>query len=218
MERQKILLVILSVSLFLIVVLAGSLFFFRPTPAGEAGAPKTVQSLAQMDFDPFEYVRGVKEPLELDASNAVDAAEPEQLEIVIGDSESEDDSEILSVTRRETPQTGVISTRQVQPKPAQPQQVKKPAQTVFTIEEYWIQAASYKNRSRAENLRVKLNADGMQGTVTTRTIDGNPYYRVRIGPYPDKQEAEKFLAWIQNIDGLESSYISLVYAKKIAQQ
>ena len=216
MERQKILLVILSVSLFLIVVLAGSLFFFRPTPSRETGAPNTVQSLARMDFDPFEYVKGVKDPLELDTSKSFDTAEPEQLEIVIGGSEDTAETEVLSITQKQTPQTGVVSTGRTPPKPEPEQQSKRSTPAIHTVEEYWIQAASYKSRTRAENLQTKLNADGVQGTVTTRSIDGNAYYRVRIGPYPDKREAEKFLSWIRNIDGLEGSYISLVYTKKIA--
>ena len=36
------------------------------------------------------------------------------------------------------------------------------------------------------------------------------YFRVRIGPYTNKQEAEKFLAIVRRIQGLEASYISLV--------
>ena len=215
MERQKILLVILSVSLFLIVVLAGSLFLFRPTPSREAGTPNAVQSLSQMDFDPFEYVKGVKEPLELDASKSLDTTEPEQLEIVIGESESADESEILSISQRKTPQTGVISASRTSqnPKP----QIVKSTPRAYTVEEYWIQAASYKNRTRAEDLKMKLGTEGVPGTVTTRSIDGNSYFRVRIGPYPDKREAEKFLEWIKNIEGLGGSYISLVYTKKISE-
>ena len=36
------------------------------------------------------------------------------------------------------------------------------------------------------------------------------FFRVRIGPYASRVEAEKFLAWVQRVDGLDGSYISEV--------
>ncbi|MFW6387745.1 MAG: SPOR domain-containing protein, partial [bacterium] len=35
-------------------------------------------------------------------------------------------------------------------------------------------------------------------------------YRVRVGPYDNRNEAQKFLSWIQELEGFEQSYVSLV--------
>jgi hypothetical protein len=32
-----------------------------------------------------------------------------------------------------------------------------------------------------------------------------------VGPYDNEQEAEKFLGWVKEIEGFESSYISETY-------
>ncbi len=53
---------------------------------------------------------------------------------------------------------------------------------------------------------------GLAGRVFSYAKSGDTYFRVRVGPYTNKQEAEKFLAIVRKIQGLEASYISLVGA------
>ena len=76
---------------------------------------------------------------------------------------------------------------------------------------YWIQAGSYLSRSRAEEANVALGKTGVTGRITSANISGETYYRVRIGPYEAKAEADKFLDWLKDIDSFEGSYISEVY-------
>lgn len=73
--------------------------------------------------------------------------------------------------------------------------------------EYWIQAASYKNLSSAEHMNATLRDIGIICTIQTKDISGETWYRLRIGPYGNYDEAEKFLIWIKTIDGLEGSLI-----------
>ncbi|MCF7949590.1 MAG: SPOR domain-containing protein, partial [Spirochaetia bacterium] len=44
------------------------------------------------------------------------------------------------------------------------------------------------------------------------------YYRVRIGPYQEKEEALKFLTWVKEKEQFSSSYISQVYRNKTVAQ
>jgi cell division protein FtsN len=83
-----------------------------------------------------------------------------------------------------------------------------------TVTEYWIQAGSYTSSSRAQEVADALEDQGLICKITTRTLSGTTYYRVRIGPYMSKGEAEKFLEWVKAVKGFESSYISMVYAKR----
>ena len=95
--------------------------------------------------------------------------------------------------------------------------VAKPAEVKpgeVKVKEYWIQTGSYSNHSRAEDMAAMLTNQGLSGRVTTREVDGRTFFRVRIGPYAEKAEAEKFLSWVQDVKGLETSYISLVYARR----
>jgi DedD protein len=82
------------------------------------------------------------------------------------------------------------------------------------VKEYWIQTGSYSSASRAEEVMRALADKGLEARASTLQIDGRTHFRVRVGPYASKAEANKFLAWIQAIKGFESSYISQVSARR----
>jgi DedD protein len=75
---------------------------------------------------------------------------------------------------------------------------------------YWIQTASFRSRTGAEAMAANLGDKGIPGRLQVSDVGGQPYFRVRVGPYTSRQEAEKFLAWIKGLAGLEQSYISVV--------
>ncbi len=214
MERQKLLLVILSVSLLLVVVLAGGLYFFRPPAADARIEDSEVSSLANVDFDPFEYVQGDQEPPPLEPAPETAG----ELQIYVG-IEAEDTPVVEQPTSAQQVQRPSPSRPQAAPQPAAPKPAAKsspPPRTTpreITVEEYWIQAGSYRSRTRAEDFSKHLAQVGLIGRITTRTVGSETYFRVRIGPFQSKQEAEKFLAWMKDIEGLQDSYVSVVYRK-----
>jgi DedD protein len=55
-----------------------------------------------------------------------------------------------------------------------------------------------------------LGQKGITGRIQVSDVGGQAYYRVRVGPYTSRAEAEKFLAWIKGVRGLEQSYVSAV--------
>ena len=76
--------------------------------------------------------------------------------------------------------------------------------------EFWVQVGSFASRNRADALGQRLSDQGIVSRVTTRAADAEVFFRVRVGPYGSRLEAEKFLAWAQRVDGLDGSYISEV--------
>ena len=78
------------------------------------------------------------------------------------------------------------------------------------LREFWVQVGSFASRSRADALGQRLSDQGIVSRVTTRTSGAELFFRVRVGPYASRLEAEKFLAWVQRVDGLDGSYISEV--------
>ena len=63
--------------------------------------------------------------------------------------------------------------------------------------QYYIQAASFTQKDLADNLYAKLRQFG-QGDVKDVFVSGTTYYRVRIGPFSYREEAEVALNKIRN--------------------
>jgi len=71
-----------------------------------------------------------------------------------------------------------------------------------------IQVGAFGNGDNAIALRDKLGTDGFRAyVVETATAEGKPLYRVRVGPFTDRDEAATTAAEVQEKYGL-SSYIS----------
>ena len=51
----------------------------------------------------------------------------------------------------------------------------------------------------------------MSGHITTVSVGDKDFYRLRVGPYASKQEAEKFQSWIRDIKDFKDAYVSEVY-------
>ncbi len=80
--------------------------------------------------------------------------------------------------------------------------------------DYWIQTGSYKSQAKAEDLVALLESKGLGSRVFSYAAKDDTFYRVRVGPYSSKGEADKFLALVKQVQGLESSYISMIPAAK----
>jgi cell division protein FtsN len=267
MERNRVLWVIFSISLFLVVVLAGGLYLLRPA-AGSDAEVATGQTSPLRGFDAFEYVRGKSE---LPAVKE-EPEEAEETVIIVGEREEEatekpgaavgppekavpptSDSKARGTAPSATAPTAAVTrpAGSSQPQPAArapaarapaastpaarapvarapaarapvarapvaraPAVKPAPQPREVTVSEYWIQAGSYTSSSRAQEIASVLEEQGLVSKITTRALSGKTYYRVRIGPYMSKEEAQKFLEWVKAVKGFESSYISMVYAKR----
>lgn len=238
MEGKKVLWVVFSVTLALVVILAGGLFLLRPKPAPAAEAPAGAAPSLQ-GYDPYEYVRGTSEPPGL----APLPGQSEPTVIVVGEMPSGEapaagppagevrplvekpaaaPQEALQPEARPAPQPPVQPAAQppavkpaAKPTPkAAPKAAPKPAPRTVRVNEYWIQAGSFSSASRADEVGRVLEAQGLAAKTSTRDLNGKTHFRVRVGPYASRAEAEKFLGWIRELKGFEESYISLVASQR----
>ena len=91
------------------------------------------------------------------------------------------------------------------------------AKTEAPAPKYWIQAGSYSSKKNAEEARNALSAEKIASEIFTYTdANGTLFYRVRIGPYTTKSEAEYWqsrVALIEKFSGAKT-YITDSSAKK----
>jgi cell division protein FtsN len=64
---------------------------------------------------------------------------------------------------------------------------------------YWVQIGSYSDANRAQHsLRVFSNIGIGGAEIFSTNVNGATYYRVKAGPYPSKEDAERALARMKN--------------------
>ena len=102
-------------------------------------------------------------------------------------------------------------------KPASKTTTTASTKTEAPTPKYWIQAGSYSSKKNAEEARNALSAEKIASEIFTYTdANGTLFYRVRIGPYTTKSEAEYWqsrVALIEKFSGAKT-YITDSSAKK----
>ncbi|MDA3955218.1 SPOR domain-containing protein [Oceanispirochaeta sp.] len=199
-NNLKTLWVLFSALGLLIIVGTAGFFFFSPDKQG--GEIKPVLAATTLvtqekveEFDPIAWSRESDEypGLEEKSENLI------EVEVV-----SEEPEPVV-----ERP-AAVVEAAPVTPK------VKTPVYKEVSQLVYWIQVGSYSSMTKAESVRVVLKEKGLTGTVQTKDVNGNTVYRVRIGAFNSKEEAEKFSTQVQALKGYEESFvIQSVQVKKV---
>ena len=221
MEQQKILWIILSVAVLLLVVLGAGLFMFSPA-SGKSGDDAQLASarvITPDEFDPIEWAQKDEEYPGIEEEKKDASEEDSEFVVVYGETEGkkeaaeEKNEEVAVVAAPVKKEAAPVKPAPVKPAPVKPAPVKK-APVKVNVTEYWIQTGSFTSVASAENAKQTLVSKGFTPTIQTKDVSGTDYYRVRIGPYPSKEEAEKFLHWVKGIDGFLESYVSKVYTKR----
>lgn len=89
--------------------------------------------------------------------------------------------------------------------------VSKPAETKASVPDtYWIQVGSYEVKKLADDARKILENNKIPNEVFTHKEKGKLFYRVRVGPYTTKQEAQYWQKCIRAINEFSEveSYIA----------
>jgi cell division septation protein DedD len=233
-SRNRLWWVMGGVALLLVVVLTGGLYWLRPVDSvarADLALPRPRQ-----DAQPFEYVavpgasvasapEAAPAPAVAVAAPAEDAAARSQplpahqpRPRVTLDTQA-------PASPAATPEVRAIATTSARsgaaPAVAAPA-IATPAAEVkrsvplaklapkSPLHEFWVQVGSFASRARATALEQRLSDQGIVSRVTTRPTDTEVFFRVRVGPYGSRDEAQKFLAWVQRVDGMDGSYISEV--------
>ena len=220
MENKNILLVVASVCLFFVIVVGVGLVLFLPrSSATTQTAGIDTQPLFDKNFDTFEFYKGTQEiPGLVEVEDTGEAPPKNDMTITIGEAESS--GEVIIEKKEQRTVTPDFREETASTEPAARPERREPRPTVATasakrpqkvyVKEYEIQVGAYRTKHRADSVNTLLGDIGLAGTIRTRDIDGVTFFRVRIGPYSNQNEASKFLTWIKDVKGLEQSYISQV--------
>ena len=237
MEKQKVFWVVLSVSVFVVVVLIVGVLLLQQRPSSVPRA--AVSPVNDTGTQVYEYQR---EAPQAPAGTGPQAGTPpagdqQTMHFYIGEGGAQSPqapgaaapSAGTVPSDGTAPSAGTVpsagSTQQLSAAPAarpQSASIAKPRSTKPSVParaprktaDYWIQTGSYKSQSRAEELVALLESKGLGSRVFSYAAKGDTFYRVRVGPYSNKGEADKFLALVKQVQGLESSYISMIPAGK----
>jgi len=82
----------------------------------------------------------------------------------------------------------------------------KPTST-RAINDYWVQTGAFSSMVRAEDAKEMLFDKGLTSIIETSIINGQNFFRVRLGPYTSENEAKHWLAIVQLIDGFHDSQV-----------
>lgn len=74
--------------------------------------------------------------------------------------------------------------------------------------DYWIQAGSFSVKDNADALKTLFKDKGLPTALTVKDTDGKSRYLVKIGPYPTREEANKWLSAVKSVKGAEKAWIT----------
>lgn len=240
MEQHKVLIIIVSVTLAFAAVVGIGMAFFYPRAADEAViATQDASADPRRSFDPIEFIRSPETaPDAVDLLREEPRGADDDVIIIYGvdDSASQvpreqrqgSSEDTRSSVPTDSPST-VRAPRESAPEPtpapapreetrqaesaraAEPSQPAERTEQRVRVTEYWIQVISSPSRDRVEQVRVRLQEQNLGSRITSIDHNNTTFFRLRVGPYTNKAEAEKFLDWMKALDGFEESYISEEY-------
>ena len=74
--------------------------------------------------------------------------------------------------------------------------------TAAPAKKFWVQVGSFSKKNGAETTRQSLSAQGIQSEIFTYTTDdGATGFRVRVGPYQTRSEAEYWMKLVEEKTG-----------------
>lgn len=231
MEQNKVLMIIVSVAIFFVAVIGVGVALLYP---GRDAEVTGVTESSVREFDPIEYVRRQDSaPLTEEESDPViivygdtepaAPTEPREGEPAVAERDvaptvrerpARQREPVERVERAPEPAPAPAPTPTPAPapaRPATPAPAPTPAPRQVRVTEYWIQLIASPSRDRVSQAEQTLVDHDLGGRITTRDVEGQVFYRLRVGPYETKAEAEQFLQWIRAIEGFGDAYISEEY-------
>ena len=178
-----------------------------------ATVPVTTTTVENKDVvvknEATEYYVGTTEPKKESAA----VAEKTEKATSVKQTETKDSTPAKTTTTKTTTTaktssttTKTTSSTTASTKPAASTTTEKP------VTRYWVQVASYTNKKTAENSRAILSDSKINSDIYTyQDENGKLYYRVRVGPYTTKSEAEYWMAKIAQISDFSKagSYVTV---------
>jgi DedD protein len=236
MEKKKLLLVAVSVGVFLVIAVSAAILFFKPgTTAPSEVLVNTMPNrsattdAADLVRDDADAYRGLQNPASISPiqeNRIYINGEPGSEMAVEHSDETGSTKTVINIPQPTTAAVPAVPARPTaaaptRPQPAAPARPAAPAQTSTAVpaqttvaatarsayNDFWVQAGSFSTRERADGVKNTLDTKGIAAIITNQEINGNTYYRVRVGPYTSQNEADYWLAMIKSIDGFQDSQV-----------
>jgi len=236
-EGKKLLWISIAAVVFVLLVLATGFWLLSPKKGG-AQAPATIGNSAPPKAqDPQDYLSApppaptLEQPRNQDGGMIIVYGDKPSLPAAAAGAQRPADSATPSAAA--TPAAPAASTKDAAEKAAQsaakaaaaPVAGQKTALAAKAMSaapakaaEYWIQAASFTSRGRADELKQGLAEKGIAALISVKDISGKSYYRVRIGPYSVKAEADDWLSRLKGLPGSAEAYVSKSVALQKAKK
>lgn len=219
---------ILSVSLAIAVLSGLGYLYFSPSPKPEQvtvavndiaavefpdesaltvnAAPRTETNETQTDAS-IPKVVVVEEPA-LVETKPVETAQSDYSRIEIPET-----VQATPVNRPKPPVKPQTTPTQTKPRVTKTKQPPKAAadSPARATPRFYIQAGSFSTLANAERARQMLADKNINSIIETRKINDKTWYRVLIGAYASKDEADQFKPKIQAIKGFENAMIRQYY-------
>ena len=78
---------------------------------------------------------------------------------------------------------------------------------VAPADTYWVQLFSSQQRDSAEQARKLLATHNIVGVISQTQDSRGVFYRLRVGPFTNRNEAEKFKEWFGQTDSFSNGFI-----------
>ena len=96
------------------------------------------------------------------------------------------------------------------PKPAE----SKPAAAPKVYDDFWVQTGAFSTVTKAEVVKETLSNKGITSIIENGNVNGQTLFRVRVGPYTSKNEADYWLSLIKSINGFEESQVRQTQSRR----
>ncbi|MDR2150415.1 MAG: SPOR domain-containing protein [Spirochaetaceae bacterium] len=234
MDKKKLLIMVICIGFFLVIIIGGSILLFsprtvsvvpppdqQPTSTSTSDPVTTPVLSATHEEEPVTASLDPKPPFTGYTEDSVNPL-PEQQERttvvsvprpstagVPHTTATESSSQRVTKPATSTPVTPAVKASPSPASAAKPTQTPKSvaAPQAKIIASYWIQTGSFSTLTRAESAKELLMTKGFSSIIESSDVRGEMFYRVRVGPYTSKNEAEYWLPIVKAIEGFEESLV-----------
>lgn len=138
----------------------------------------------------------------MDGDNAIVQWSPKTKKSKLFDKKREDESPV----KKSTPEVVKKNVPQTTTNSVEDEMLNASAKKIKTTV-YWIQVASFTDSYKAEVLRKDFMENGISSVISTTEVNGDTWYRVRVGTFNSKEEAGYYQDQIAGFADINKTYI-----------
>jgi DedD protein len=225
MEKKKLLLVAVSVGVVLLTILIIPLLIISPRKDFGSSLPEQTAVIEPPNLTQGWEIERAIEPVDakFDETAVIPANPPRTVEpsnvttISIPAPRTVAVPDVVVIPDRRTArakpvaeapkEVKQVAAKPVAVKPAAAKAEKPKTVRTFDSSNFWIQTGAFTTIKHAEGAKDYLAARGITSIIEDPVINGKTWYRVRVGPYTTRDEANYWLALVKSIDGFSASQV-----------